>query len=87
MADKNYVGSGFEKVFDNGGSVINCRVKVTDLPVDADGFIKIVVGKKRDPKPGSSTHWVAEDTFVPVSRAKNESEPTAPTIKPEDLPF
>lgn len=76
MTEKNYVGSGFEKVFANGGSVINIRIKIDKLIAspDEDGFIKLVVGKKREATPGKPTHWVAEDTY----RSGNEPEDTPP---------
>jgi len=83
--EKNYVGSGFEHVFSDGGSVINCRAKLSELPVDDEGFVKFVVGKKRNQESGKPSHWIAEDTFVPKPKDKPAYVP--PARKEDDLPF
>jgi len=67
--DKNYVGSGWEKTFDNGGSIINVKLKVEDiaeLPQDDYGNISIKVCQRKEPDPKSkATHYVIEDTYKP----------------------
>jgi len=67
MADRHYVGSGWEKQFEAGGSVINLSLKKAELdklPVDAHGNIGIVVATRRTPDSLSkATHTVYENTF------------------------
>ena len=75
MSDKIYIGSGKEKTFDNGGSVINCMITLDGLnQIFKDhGFttqqgvkkLKIIVGKRREPDQWGNTHSVSIDTFKP----------------------
>jgi len=73
MANKNFVGSGWKKTFENGGAVLNMSLKLealNKLPVDKYGNINIVAGARKSPDEGKSpdekskaTHWVAEDEY------------------------
>ena len=64
MSDKNYVGKGWEKTFDNGGSIINLSLelsKLNELPVDKYGCVKVQVCGRREPDERSkATHYVIE---------------------------
>ena len=87
MADKNYLGLGWEKVFNNGGSVINLSLKLEDLqdlPVNEYGDIKIVVARRKEPDAKTrSTHLVYEDTYVRGQSKKSDT----PKPAPEEDPF
>jgi len=64
---KQYVGSGWQKTFDNGGSVVNISVKkedVQNLTADQYGNVYLVVGERKEPDAKSkATHWVAVDSY------------------------
>lgn len=65
---KNYVGRGWIKTFQNGGSVINISLKMADLEKltpNQYGDIKLVVAQRREPDAKTkATHSVYEDTYV-----------------------
>jgi hypothetical protein len=67
MADKKYVGGGWEKKFENGGSIISISIKKADLmdmPEDGFGNIRLVVGTRRAPDEKSKqTHSVTVDQY------------------------
>ena len=65
MAEKHYVGNGREKIFDNGGSVINIFIKTDELKKcqQHKGGFRLVVGKRREEDQYGNTHYVAEDTY------------------------
>jgi len=75
MSEKIYIGSGKEKVFPDGGSVINCMITLDGLnQIFKDhGFttdkgvkkLKIIVGKRREPDQWGNTHSVEIDTWKP----------------------
>jgi hypothetical protein len=67
MADKTYVGVGWEKKFNDGGSAISISVKLVDvnkLAVDKYGNVRLVVATRRTPDEKSkATHSVAVDDY------------------------
>lgn len=75
---KNYLGNGWERTFNNGGSIINLSVKIEELkklPVDKYGCVKITVSKMRDVNEKTkATHTVYENDYVPGNR-QPEQEP------------
>ncbi len=98
MEEKNYIGSGWERKFDNGGSVINLSLRIEDIqkiPVDKHGCIKVTVSSRRpsgDPK--DPTHSVYENSYVPqpkqgqqVTNQTNQTNQFAmpPEVKMEDI--
>lgn len=64
---KTFVGSGWEKKFDNGGSAISISVdlaKVNNLPVDKYGSVRLSVSTRKTPDEKSkATHSVAVDDY------------------------
>lgn len=64
MADKNYVGIGWVKTFNNGGSIINLSLnlsKLNDLETDSYDNIKLTVCERRSKDEKSkATHYVIE---------------------------
>ncbi len=66
--DKNFVGNGWIKKFDNGGEVINISLdidKIKKLPVKNGKYVSIVVAKRKSvpQKPTDFTHTVYENTY------------------------
>jgi len=63
----NYIGKGWSKKFDNGGTVVNLSInfeKLSALPKDKYGNVRIVAGTLREPDEKSKAdYYVAEDEF------------------------
>lgn len=75
MADHIYVGSGKERTFDNGGSVITVSIDVDKLinackdhGYNSDAgkrYIKLKVGRRREIDQYGNSHSVEVDTWKP----------------------
>jgi len=82
MSEKIYCGSGKEKKFENGGSIIKVCLDMDLLQrmFDQYGFttnggkkmIKVNVSQRREIDQYENTHYVTIDTFKP------EGKPSAP---------
>ena len=61
-----------EKVFDNGGSLINAAFKVSELQEHADenGWVNIVIAKRREVSEKGATHYAYKDLFLEAIFAK-----------------
>jgi hypothetical protein len=74
--EKKFIGGGWEKKFENGGSNISCSIKkkdLIDLPEDGYGNVRIVVGTRREPDPKSKqTHSVTVDAYF-YNKQENDS--------------
>ena len=92
MSEKIYIGSGKEKIFDNGGSVINCMITLDGLAqiFKDHGFttqngvkkLKLIIGKRREIDQYGNSHYVQIDTWKP------DQQTAPPTDKFEDdIPF
>lgn len=83
---KNYIkGSAREKVFDNGGRVINIDLNVSELAAIANdkGYAKITLSELREPDMYGNTYSIYENDFVPTKQTGAATKPTAkPTAKP-----
>jgi len=85
---KTFVGNGWKRDFDNGGSVINISVNLDKLaacPQDKYGNVRLVVGERRavDEK-SKSTHTVSVDDYY---YSKQGGNTPAPVERRDDLPF
>ena len=80
MADKVYCGSGKEKRFDDGGSIIEVTIPVDELVSHAEvyGFtasssgrrmIRLKIGRRRTVGTYGETHTVEVDTWKPGQNA------------------
>ena len=82
-----------EKVFDNGGSLINAAFKVSELQEHADnnGWVNIVIAKRREISDKGATHYAYKSEYEPrvdKSRIDAPSLPSTPNpIDDDDLPF
>lgn len=75
MAEKIYVGSGKEKVFDGGGSVISVHLTLNDMgkyfeeygytASNGDKRIKLKIGSRREIGNYGESHTVELDTWKP----------------------
>lgn len=82
MADKIYLGSGKEKVFNDGGSVISVHLTLNDIAdhfknygytaTNGDKRIKLNIGSRREIGTYGETHTVVLDTWKPDSAGNND---------------
>lgn len=70
MSEKTYIGTGKERVFPGGGSVINLRLSESDLQTLTasirDGWTGISVRKRRAPSRTGQTHYGVLDDWQPT---------------------
>lgn len=87
---KNYVGSGWIKTFENGGEIINLSLdiaKLTALPMDKYGNIKLTVGKlKTVNEKSKATHSVYENTYQPTNNQSNLNSKQS-SVEDDELPI
>lgn len=86
--DKIYINMCWlrEKVFDDGGSVINCAFNVEELQKHADenGWVNMVIKKRREPNEKGYTHYAEKDTWKPKSLPQDQHESFAGQEPPKD---
>jgi len=73
---RHFVGSGKEKVFDNGGSVINFSIKKADLDackLSEKGYYFLTISARKEADQYGNTHSVYENTF---EKKETDSTPT-----------
>jgi hypothetical protein len=95
MAQRTFVGVGWETKFAGGGSAISISVnleKIAVLQKDDYGNVRLVVGERREPDGKSrATHWVAVDDYHYKRGADAPGEASRPAeqaaASPESLPF
>ena len=82
-----------EKVFDNGGSLINAAFKVSELQEHADnnGWVNIVIAKRREISDKGATHYAYKSEYEPrVEEGRSEEPSSIDTSNPigdDDIPF
>jgi len=90
--EKNYVGSGFKKTFNNGTEVVNLNINLTklqQLPTTSDKngnqWVKLTVGQRHPDSQSTSpaTHSIWEDTY---NKGNNQNNYNNQSPK-QDLPF
>ena len=96
--DRTYINqcSLREKVFDNGGSLINAAFKVSELQEHADenGWVNIVIAKRREVSEKGATHYAYKSEYQrqdsqqqPQKDSMQQQQPTSNPIEDDDLPF
>ena len=87
--EKKYCGGGTEKVFDNGGSVINCWIDTRSIQANDRGYISFSVGRRRSPSDKGATHWIAVNDYEKKEQKSEErAEAERQGFQPNDsLPF
>ena len=94
---KNYIkGSAREKVFDNGGSVINVDLNIAELSAIANekGYVKITLSRLREQDMYGNHFAIYENDFVPTKQKETPiAKPVAKAAgkksydATDDLPF
>lgn len=100
---KNYIkGSARQKQFDNGGTVINLDLLVSEVQAIANekGYAKITLSELREPDMYGNTHSIYQNDWVPDAKATPQGVkdllPAKQATKPagkksydatDDLPF
>ncbi len=74
-----------EKIFADGGTLLNVRVKADVLTAfleqhtGADGWLRLTIKRRKAVGQFGDTHSVTLDTFTPT--------PKAPLVTADDIPF
>ena len=85
-----------EKVFDNGGSLINAAFKVSELEEHADenGWVNIVIAKRREVSEKGATHYAYKSEYQRQDNQQTSSQDTSyqqqttsNPVEDDDLPF
>ena len=86
-----------EKVFDNGGSLINAAFKVSELQEHADenGWVNLVIAKRREVSEKGATHYAYKSEYQrqnsqpqqEMAPTPSQQQPTPNPIDDDDLPF
>jgi len=86
-----------EKVFDNGGSLINAAFKVSELQehVDENGWVNLVIAKRREVSEKGATHYAYKSEYQrqnsqpqqEMAPTPSQQQPTPNPIEDDDLPF
>ena len=86
-----------EKVFDNGGSLINAAFKVSELQEHADenGWVNLVIAKRREVSEKGATHYAYKSEYQrqnsqpqqEMAPTPSHQQPTPNPIEDDDLPF
>ena len=78
MADKKYINKCAikEKVFDNGGRLLNAAFNVAELSqhANAEGWVRIVIAPRRQPDEKGKTHYAYKDEWEPTPQAKAQPQ-------------
>ena len=95
--DRTYINqcSLREKVFENGGSLINAAFKVSELQEHADenGWVNIVIAKRREVSEKGATHYAYKSEYQRQNNQQQSKQDSMqqqqPTSNPldDDLPF
>ena len=86
-----------EKVFDNGGSLINAAFKVSEIQEHADenGWVNLVIAKRREISEKGATHYAYKSEYQrqnsqpqqEMAPTPSQQQPTPNPIEDDDLPF
>lgn len=75
MADKQFVGKGKEKKFDNGGAIVNFSFKPDDLPPPNDkGYVNLTLAEMKSPDKWGNTHTVYVNDWKPKTASHDRVE-------------
>ena len=95
MTDKQYVNGIIikEKTFDNGGSQLKVSIKVDDLmeqlnKLKDDGWVNLIVARRKEPSDGGITHYSYVDTWKPKKSSGGlDNKDNMMNGDADDLPF
>jgi len=96
MSEKIYIGTGTEKFFNNGDSLINVTLSLDELEEHFTNYgfttdqgkkkLGIVVSKRKETDQFGHTHKVMINTYKPESQHR-PATPEPQPIDEDDLPF
>ena len=76
MSEKTYIGTGKERTFPDGGTIINLRLSDRDVQTLAgslrDGWTGISVRRRRAPSKTGQTHYGVLDDWQPAQGARDQ---------------
>lgn len=87
MNEKNYLAASIKEfTFQNGGTILNASIKFEDLQkIQKNGWVKLKIGKRKQPSDKGATHYCYEDDWQPQQQANQdantnpqEGQPTHP---------
>ena len=92
---KIYCGSGKEKTFDNGGSIISISVALEDYPKEflteynGKRYLRLDVCKKREVDQYGKSHYVAVNTWKPEEQQQQPQQQSQGNVAnfEDDIPF
>ena len=91
---KVYVNGFFirEKEFANGGSIMNVSIKASDFEAFAkqhavDGYVKIVIERRREPSDKGITHSARLDTWKPSGQPRQQQAQPLPRTESGGVDF
>jgi len=96
MAEKQYVNGMIikEKTFDNGGTQLKLSLKTEDFlkqikEVDDDGWVNLVISRRKEPSDTGVTHYAYVDPWKPTKKVVGVSgnKDTMMNGDADDLPF
>ena len=96
MAEKQYVNGMIikEKTFDNGGSQLKVSVKVEELTkqlkkLDDDGWVNLIVTRRKEPSDAGVTHYAYVDPWKPTIKSTGDTrnKKVVTSGDEDDLPF
>jgi hypothetical protein len=94
MEEKQYVNGMIikEKSFDNGGTQLRMSVKTDDLTkqlkeLDDNGWVNLIVSRRKEPSDAGVTHYAYVDTWKPTEKSGQTSKKKAAVEEDDDLPF
>jgi hypothetical protein len=84
MSEHIYCGSGKEKIFDNGGSIISVSLDMDDIrkhwadygftTTSGKQILKLKIGKRREEGRYGETHTVEIDTWKPTNGGPSDPD-------------
>lgn len=85
MANKPKIwvrGSAREKVFDNGGEVINVSLNINDLTAYANdkGYVPIVIAQRNEVDEYGNTHYMYVDEYSLQRQKERQETASAPEV-------
>lgn len=91
MKEKTYINKCklVEKVFDNGGSLINAAFHIDELAQHANenGWVNITIAQRREPSDKGATHYAYLNEYEPKAE-QTQAESRKPKVgSQDDLPF
>lgn len=86
MAEKRFVNAFVKMVDTKYGGIINVNIERDDfneLPVDAGGYVKLSIMKRKEVSDTGATHYVVHNDY----KKPWDGDGSVPVSNDDDLPF